>query len=208
MNDMQREGQTHASRTPASETLALAQLEATFEAALADAVRADARLTELQQTWLQRKPLPPRVLRATSNDAAFGLCYDNEVGSYYTIRDLPALHELAKTTPHLWHRVQTITAALQRYQHDTSRLADELGLAGAHQERAACVEALHNAGNALLQEPATSMAVLTAKARVLAWSLDLNLKQDPWSPASLNDRALLVLIQDLLNPSPALRASA
>lgn len=208
MSDMQREGQTHASRRPASETLALAQLEVSFETALADALRVDARLTELQHTWLQRKPLPPRVLRATSNDAAFGLCYDNEVGNYYTIRDLPALHELAKTTPHLSSRVQAITAALQRYQHDTSRLADEIGLTVAHQENAACVKALHNAGNALLREPATSMAVLIAKARVVAWVLDLKPDQDPWSLAFLDERAMLVLVQDLLNASPALRASA
>ena len=208
MSDMDREGQTHASCPATSKNLALKQLEAAFEATLAEALRVEARLTDLHQTWLHRKRLPPRDLRVTPADATFDLCNEDEVGSYYSSRDLPALHEVAKVTPHLWHRVQSIATAVHRYQQDNTRLADEIGLTAAHQEWTTHVQALHKAGDAILREPATCMAVLIAKARVVAWSMELKLDQDPWSVGPLDDRAMLVLVQDLINASPALMASA
>lgn len=128
MSDMDRDGQMHTSHPAASEKPSLDQLEATFETAVSDGFVLTARLTDLQQTWLQRKPLPPRVLRATSTDAIFDLCHEDAVGSYYSSRDLPALYEIAKATPHLWHRVQTIASALHGYQQGNARLADEIGL--------------------------------------------------------------------------------
>jgi hypothetical protein len=118
------------------------------------------------------------------------------------------LYEAAKATPHLWYRVQAIVAALHRYQHETWLVANEIGLTAAYQESAACQEAVVEAGDAILRRPSNSMAVLAAKARVLAWSQDLKLDQEPWSLGSLGDRALLILVQDLLNASPALTVDA
>ena len=56
MSDMDREGPTHTSRPAAAENLALAQLETTFDAVLADALVSASRLGELEQTWSQCKP--------------------------------------------------------------------------------------------------------------------------------------------------------
>lgn len=70
------------------------------------------------------------------------------------------------------------------------------------------MRALHKSGNAILREPTTSMAVLIVKAKVVAWTMELKLDQDPWSTGSFDDCALLVLVQDLINASPSLKASA
>jgi hypothetical protein len=129
---MDREGQTHASRSAGFENLTLAQLETTFDAVLADALVSATRLNELEQTWSERKPRTPDALVTTRADALFDLCHENEVGYFYTVRDIPALYEAAKATPHLWPRVQTIVTALHRQQNETSRVADEIGLTAAY----------------------------------------------------------------------------
>jgi hypothetical protein len=54
MSDMDRDGQMHTSHPAASEKPSLDQLEATFETAVSDGFVLTARLTDLQQTWLQR----------------------------------------------------------------------------------------------------------------------------------------------------------
>jgi hypothetical protein len=138
----------------------------------------------------------------------FDLCHENEVGFYYTVRDIPALYEAAKASPPLWSRVQAIVTALHRYHHEIWLAAEEIGLTAAHQENAAHQQAVVEAADAILREPATSMAVLSGKARVLVASRGLDLTQDPWLLSSPDERALLVLLQDLLDPSPALKASA
>lgn len=203
MSDMDREGPTYASQAADSEDLSLMQLEATFEAVLADALVSATRLSQLEQTWSQKKPPLPGVLLTTRADAVFDLCHENEVGFYYTVRDIPALYETAKASPHLWPRVQAIVTALHRHHHELSLAADEIGLTAAYQENAAHRQAVVEAADAILSEPATSMAVLSAKARVLVASRGLDLTQDPWSLSSPDERALLVLVQDLLNTSPA-----
>jgi hypothetical protein len=208
MSDMDREGPTHTSRPAAAENLALAQLETTFDAVLADALVSASRLGELEQTWSQCKPRLPDVLVTTRADAIFDLCHDNEVGFYYTIRDIPALYEAAKVSPHLWHRVQAIVTAIHRHQHDTTLAASAIGLTAAYQESAAHRQAVVEAADAILRQPVTSMTVLAAKTRILAWGQNLKLDQNPWSLGSLGERALLILVQDLLNGSPALKASA
>lgn len=208
MSDMDRDGQTHASPSAASENLALAQLETTFEAALADLLVSATRLNELEEAWSQKKPRLPDVLVTTRADAAFDLCHENEVGFYYTVRDIPALYEAAKASPPLWARVQAIVTALHRYHHEISLAAEEIGLTAAYQETAAHQQAVVEAADAILRQPATSMAVLSAKARVLVASRGVDLTQDPWSLSSPDERALIVLVQDLLQPSPALKASA
>jgi hypothetical protein len=65
MSDMDREGQTHASRLAASENLALTQLETTFEAALAEVHVSAARLNQLEEVWSQKKSRLPDVLVTT-----------------------------------------------------------------------------------------------------------------------------------------------
>jgi hypothetical protein len=207
MSDMDREGQTHASRPAASENPALTQLETTFEAALADLLVSATHLNELEEAWSQKKPRLPDVLVTTRADAAFDLCHENEVGFYYTIRDIPALYEAAKASPALWARVQAIVTALHRYHHEISLAAEEIGLTAAYQETAAHQQAVIGAADAILRQPATSMAVLSDKARVLVASRGVDLSQDPWSLSSPDERALLILVQDLLYPSPALKAS-
>jgi hypothetical protein len=182
------------------------QLEATFEAVLADALVSATRLSQLEQTWTQKKPPLPSVLLTTRADALFDLCHENEVGFYYTVRDIPALYETAKASPHLWPRVQAIVTALHRHYHELSLAADEIGLTAASQENAAHQQAAAEAAEAILRQPARSVAVLVAKARVLVASRGLDLNQDPWSLGSLDERALLVLLQDLLNTSPAPKA--
>jgi hypothetical protein len=182
------------------------QLEATFEAVLADALVSATRLSQLEQTWTQKKPPLPSVLLTTRADALFDLCHENEVGFYYTVRDIPALYETAKASPHLWPRVQAIVTALHRHHHELSLAADEIGLTAASQENAAHQQAAAEAAEAILRQPARSVAVLVAKARVLVASRGLDLNQDPWSLGSLDERALLVLLQDLLNTSPAPKA--
>ncbi|MBO1908064.1 hypothetical protein J4G37_24630 [Microvirga sp. 3-52] len=207
MSAMDRERQSHASHSAGFENLTLAELETTFEAVLADILVSATRLNELEQTWSERKPRTPDALVTTRADALFDLCHENEVGYFYTVRDIPALYEAAKATPHLWPRVQSIVTALHRQQHETSRLADEIGLTAAYQESTAHQRALVEAGDAILRLPANAMAILAAKARVLAWSLNLKLDQDPWSLGSPDSRALLILVQDLLSASPPPRAS-
>jgi hypothetical protein len=69
MSDMDRDGQTHASRRAASENLALTQLETSFEAALAEVLVSATRLNQLEETWSQKKPPLPGVLLATRADA-------------------------------------------------------------------------------------------------------------------------------------------
>ncbi|MBM1175392.1 hypothetical protein [Microvirga arabica] len=203
MSDMDRDEQTHASRWAASESPALTQLETTFEAVLADLVVSATRLNELEEAWSQKKPPLPGVLVTTRADATFDLCHENEVGFYYTVRDIPALYEAAKASPSLWSRVQAIVTALHRHHHEIWLAAEEIGLTRAYQENAAHRQAVVEAADAILSEPATSMAVLIAKARVLVASRGLDLTQDPWSLSSPDERALLVLVQDLLNTSPA-----
>jgi hypothetical protein len=203
---MDREGQRHASRWAASDTLALTQLETTFEGVLADALVSATRLSQLEQTWSQKKPPLPGALLTTRADAVFDLCHENEVGFYYTVRDIPALYETAKASPHLWPRVQAIVTALHRHHYELSLAADELGLTAAYQENAAHQQAAAEAADAILRQPASSVAVLVAKARVLVASRGFDLTQDPWSLSSLDERALLVLVQDLLNTSPASKA--
>jgi hypothetical protein len=198
----------HASPSAASENLALAQLETTFEAALADLLVSATRLNELEAAWSQKKPRLPDVLVTTRADAAFDLCHENEVGFYYTVRDIPALYEAAKASPALWARVQAIVTALHRHHHEIWLAAEEIGLTAAYQETAAHQQAVIGAADAILRQPATSMAVLSAKARVLVASRGVDLSQDPWSLSSPDERALLILLQDLLYPSPALKASA
>jgi hypothetical protein len=208
MSDMDREGQMHASRPAASENPALTQLETTFEAALADLLVSATHLNELEEAWSQKKPRLPDVLVTTRADAAFDLCHENEVGFYYTVRDIPALYEAAKASPPLWARVQAIVTALHRHHHEISLAVEEIGLTAAYQETAAHQQAVVGAADAILRQPATSMAVLSAKARVLVASRGVDLTQDPWSLSSPDERALIVLVQDLLHPSPALKASA
>ncbi|MBJ6127530.1 hypothetical protein [Microvirga splendida] len=206
MSDMDRDGPTYASRPAASENLSLMQLEATFEAVLADALVSATRLNQLEQTWSQKKPPLPSVLLTTRADAIFDLCHENEIGFYYTVRDIPALYETAKASPHLWPRVQAIVTALHRHHHELSLAADEIGLTAAYQENAEHQQAAVEAADAILRQPASSVAVLVAKARVLVASRGFDLTQDPWSLSSLDERALLVLVQDLLNTSPAPKA--
>lgn len=208
MSDMDREGSTHASRPVASENLALAQLEATFEAAVAELLSLNARMHQLEHTWSRRKPRPPTRILTSREDAIFDLCSENEVGRYYTIRDIPSLHEVAKSTPQLWPRVQSIVTALHLYHQETSRLANEIGLTAIHQMSYDQVQVVGRAAQAILRQPATSLAVLAAKARVLAAAFELQLDQDPWSANSFDDREMLVLVQDLINASPALKVSA
>jgi hypothetical protein len=208
MSDMDRDGQTHASGRAASEDLALTQLETSFEAVLADLLVSATRLNELEEAWSQKKPPLPGVLVTTRADAMFDLCHENEVGFYYTVRDIPALYEAAKASPALWARVQAIVTALHRHHHEIWRSAEEVGLTLAYQENAAHQQAVVEAADAILRHPATSMAVLSAKARVLVASRGLDLTQDPWSLNSPDERALLVLVQDLLHASPTLTASA
>ncbi len=207
MSDMDREGQTHASRPATSENLALTQLETIFEATLAEVYVSAARLNQLEQTWLQKKPRLPDVLVTTRADAAFDLCHENEVGFYYTVRDIPALYEAAKAAPPLWARVQAIVTALHRHHHEIWLAAEEIGLTAAYQENAAHQQAVVEAADAILRQPATSMAVLSAKARVLVASRGLDLTQDPWLLSSPDERALLILVQHLLTLSPAFTAS-
>jgi hypothetical protein len=202
MSDMDCEGPTHASRPSASEDLSLMQLETTFEAVLADALVSATRLSQLEQTWSQTKPPLPSVLLTTRADAFFDLCHENEVGCYYTVRDIPALYETAKASPHLWPSVQAIVTTLHRHHHEISLVADEIGLTAAYQENAAHQQAAAEAADAILCQPASSMAVLIAKARVLVASRGFDLAQDPWCLGSLDERALLVLVQDLLNTAP------
>jgi hypothetical protein len=204
MSDMDREGYTYASRTDEVENLTWAQLETAFESVLADAHVSATRLGQLEQTWAQYKPRLPDVLMTTRADALFDLCHDNEVGYYYSVRDIPALYEAAKASPHLWRRVQAVVTALQRYHQDTTRAADKIGLKAAFHETAARQQALVDVANAILRRPATTMAVLIAKARVLVAIRGLDLTQDPWSLWPLDERALLVLVQDLLEDSSAL----
>ncbi|KFG68853.1 hypothetical protein [Microvirga sp. BSC39] len=206
MSDMDREGPTHVSRPAASENLSLVQLEATFEAVLADALVSATRLNQLEQIWSQKKPPLPGVLLTTRADAIFDLCHENEVGFYYTVRDIPALYEIAKASPHLWPRVQAIVTALHRHHHELSLAADEIGLTAAYQENVEHQQAAAEAADAILRQPASSVAVLIAKARVLVASRGFDLSQDPWSLGSLDERALLVLVQDLLNTSPPPKA--
>ncbi|SCY98694.1 hypothetical protein [Microvirga guangxiensis] len=203
MSDMDREGHTYASRTAEFENLTWAQLETAFAAVLADARVAATRLGQLEQTWAQHKPRLPDVLMTTRVDAFFDLCHDNEVGYYYTVRDIPALYEAAKASPHLWRRVQAVVTALHRYHQDTTQAADKIGLTTAYQETAAHQQSLVDVANAILRRPATSRAVLIAKARVLVASRGLDLTQDPWSLWPLDERALLVLVQDLLEDASA-----
>jgi hypothetical protein len=205
---MDRDGQTHASRRAASEELALTQLETTFEAVLAEALVSAVRLNQLEETWSQKKPPLPGVLVTTRADAMFDLCHENEVGFYYTVRDIPALYEAAKASPPLWSRVQAIVTSLHRHHHEIWLAAEEIGLTAAYQENAAHRQAVVEAADAILRQPATSMAVLSAKARVLVASRGLDLTQDPWSLNSPDERALLILLQDLVYPSPPLKASA
>ncbi len=207
MSDMDREGQTHASRRAASENPALTQLETTFEAVLADLLVSATRLNQLEETWSQKKPPLPGVLVTTRADAMFDLCHENEVGFYYTVRDIPALYEAAKASPPLWSRVQAIVKALHRHHHEISLATEEIGLTAAYQENAAYQQAVIEAADAILRQPATSMAVLAAKARVLVASRGLDVTQDPWSLNSPDERALLILVQNLLHVSPALRAN-
>jgi hypothetical protein len=207
MSDMDREGQTHASRPAASENLGLTQLETTFKAALAEVRISAIRLNQLEETWSQKKPPLPGVLLTTRADAMFDLCHENEVGFYYTVRDIPALYEAAKASPPLWSRVQAIVTALHRHHHEIWLAAEEIGLTAAYQETAAHQQAVVEAADAILRQPAASMAVLSAKAEVLVASRGLDLTQDPWSLSSSDERALLILVQDLLNGSPALKAS-
>jgi hypothetical protein len=68
MSDMDREGQRHASRWAASEGLSLMQLEATFQAVLAEALASATRLNELEQTWSQKKR--PSLVRDRESLAA------------------------------------------------------------------------------------------------------------------------------------------
>ena len=208
MSAMDREGPSHASRPAGSEELTLLQLETTFEAALSDKLILDARLEELEQTWFQRKPRLPDVLLTTRADAPFDLCHDNEIGYYYTVRDIPALYEAARAAPHLWPHVQAIVTALQHSRRDAAQLADEIGLTAAYQESASRYQAVVDAVNAILQQPAHSMAVLASKARLLACSHGLKPDQDPWRTGSFKDRTILVLLQDLLAASPAREANA
>jgi hypothetical protein len=198
----------HASPSAASENLALAQLETTFEAALADLLVSATRLNELEAAWSQKKPRLPDVLVTTRADAAFDLCHENEVGFYYTVRDIPALYEAAKASPPLWARVQAIVTVLHRHHHEIWLAAEEIGLTAAYQENAAHQQAVVEAADAILRQPATSMAVLSAKARVLVASRGLDLTQDPWLLNSPDERAFLILLQDLVYPSPALKVSA
>jgi hypothetical protein len=206
MSDMDREGYPYVSRPAVSDTLALTQLETTFEAVLADLLVSATRLNKLEQTWSQKKPPLPSVLLATRPDAVFDLCHENEAGCYYTVRDIPSLYETAKTSPHLWPRVQAIVTALRRHHHEISLAADEIELTAAYQENAEHEQAAVEAADAILRQPARSVAVLIAKARVLVASRGLDLNQDPWSLGSLDERALLVLVQDLLHASPAPKA--
>jgi hypothetical protein len=205
---MDREGQTHASRTAPSENPALTQLETTFRSALAEVYLSAARLNQLEEVWSQKKPRLPDVLVTTRADAAFDLCHENEVGFYYTVRDIPALYEAAKASLPLWARVQAIITALHRHHHEIWLAAEEIGLTAAYQENAAHQQAVVGAADAILRQPAASMAVLSAKARVLVASRGLDLTQDPLSLSSPDERALLILVQDLINASPALKASA
>jgi hypothetical protein len=205
---MDREEPTRASRPAASENLSLVQLEATFEAVLADVLVSATRLNQLEQAWSRKKPSMPSVLLTTRADAVFDLCHENEVGFYYTVRDIPALYETAKASPHLWPRVQAIVTALHRHHHELSLAADELGLTAAYQENGEQQQAAVEAADAILRQPASSMAVLSAKARVLVASRGLDLTQDPWALSSPDERALLILLQDLLHASPALKVSA
>jgi hypothetical protein len=105
----------------------------------------------------------------------FDLCHENDVGFCYTVRDIPALYEAAKASPPLWSRVQAIVTALHRHHHEIWLAADEIGLTGAYQENAAHQQAVVEAADAILREPATSIAVLSAKARVLVASRGLDL---------------------------------
>jgi hypothetical protein len=205
---MDRDGQTHASHGAASEHVALTQLETTFEAVLADLLVSATRLNELEEAWSQKKPPLPSVLVTIRADAMFDLCHENEIGFYYTVRDIPALYEAAKASPALWARVQAIVTALHRHHHEIWLAADEVGLTVAYQKNAAHQQAVIEAADAILRQPATSMAVLSAKARVLVASRGLDMTRDPWSLNSPDERALLVLMQDLLHASPTRRASA
>jgi hypothetical protein len=150
---MDRDGQTHASRLSGSESVALTQLETTFEAVLADLLVSATRLNELEEAWSQKKPRLPDVLVTTRADAAFDLCHENEVGFYYTVRDIPALYEAAKASPPLWPRVQAIVTALHRHHHEIWLAAEEIGLTGAYQENAAHQQAVIEAADAILRHP-------------------------------------------------------
>jgi pyruvate/2-oxoglutarate dehydrogenase complex dihydrolipoamide acyltransferase (E2) component len=104
--------------------------------------------------------------------------------------------------------VQAIVTALHSHHHEIWLAAEQIGLSAAFQENAAPQPAVVEAADPILRQSATSIAVLSAKARVLVESRGLDLTQDSWSVSSPDERALLIVVQDLINASPAFKASA